>query len=88
MAANAAATVVTNGTHIVNKPVELAISLPHSPGTKIHLHLTILATSLMLFLTSTSMESGPGGAAMSSFVYAMPDVRVTVERSLCATLTV
>jgi len=66
---------VTNGIHESTKPIELSINLPGNPGTKIHLHLTILATSLMLFLTSSSLDSAQGGAAMGSFVYAMPDVR-------------
>lgn len=75
MAAGAGSAPVTNGTHTSNKPIELSISLPHSPGTRIHFHLTILATSLMLFLTNASIDSGQGGAAMGSLVYAMPDVR-------------
>lgn len=65
---------MTNGTHSSGKPIELAIGLPNMPGTNIHIHLTILATSVVLFLTSTSFESGQGGAALGSLVYAMPDV--------------
>ncbi|KAK4550465.1 hypothetical protein LTR36_000044 [Oleoguttula mirabilis] len=73
MAVGAGSTALTNGTHPSTTPIELAIGLPHMPGTKIHIHLTILTTSLMLFLTSTSLESAQGGATMGSFVYAMPD---------------
>ena len=74
MAAGGKAAPVTNGTHASSKPIELAIGLPHSPGTRIYLHLTILASSVMLFLTSASMDAGQAGAALGSFVYAMPDV--------------
>ena len=74
MAAGGNAAPVTNGTHAFSKPIELAIGLPHRLGTRIHLHLTILASSVMLFLTSASMDAGQAGAAMGSFVYAMPDV--------------
>ena len=74
MAAGAKSVPLTNGTHTSGEPIELAIALPHSPGVRIHLHLTVLASSLMLFLTSASMDAGQSGAAMGSFVYAMPDV--------------
>lgn len=74
MAAGAKAASTANGAHPPSKPFELAITLPQSPGTRIHLHITVLASSLMLFLTSASMEGAPAGAAMGSFVYAMPDV--------------
>ncbi|KAK4631759.1 hypothetical protein CLAFUW4_03044 [Fulvia fulva] len=53
--------------------IQLAIDLPHSPGTRINLHLTVLAKSILLFLTSTSPDAGQQAAAMGSFVYAMPD---------------
>ena len=75
MAAGTSSTPVANGTHASSKPIELAITLPHSPGTRIHLHLTVLTSSIMVFLTSTNMDAGQGGVAMGSFVYAMPDVR-------------
>ena len=74
MAAGAKSVPVTNGTHASSKPVELAISLPNSPGTRIHLHLTVLAASVILFLTTAGMDAGQGAATMGSFVYAMPDV--------------
>lgn len=76
MAAGATSTPIANGTHASSKPLQLSIALPHSPGTRIYIHLTVLATTLMLFLTSSSAEAGPGNANMGSFVYAMPDVRL------------
>lgn len=74
MATGASTAPLSNGTHSAIKPIQLAVTLPHSPGTKIHLHLTVLATSLVLFLANTSTEAGPGSASLGSFVYAMPDV--------------
>ncbi|TKA23793.1 hypothetical protein B0A50_07075 [Salinomyces thailandicus] len=76
MAAGAISKATTNGTDNTptTKPIELAITLPQSPGLRIHIHLTILATSLLLFLTSSDIGSGSrNGAAMGSLVYAMPD---------------
>lgn len=75
MVVDAAAPPTTNGTVLANKPVELAIELPQSPGMRVNLHLTTLENSILLFLTSTSAEAGQGAASMGSFVYAMPDVR-------------
>ena len=59
-----------------SKPVELAFDLPHSPGLRVNLHLTVQATSVLLFLTSTNADSTSSAASMGSFVYAMPDVSV------------
>ncbi|KAK3099101.1 hypothetical protein LTR53_019068, partial [Teratosphaeriaceae sp. CCFEE 6253] len=64
---------VTNGVHTTGEPLELAVSLPRNLGTRLHLHLTILATSIMLFLSSAPLDGDRPGAAMSSFIYAMPD---------------
>lgn len=68
---------ITNGTQLSNKPIELAINLIQSPGTRIHLHLTISESTLTLFLTSASADVSQTAAALGSFVYAMPDVRPT-----------
>lgn len=67
-----------DGTDTPAKPLECAISLPHIPGTRIHLRLTISESTVMLFLTSASMDARQGGAAMGSFVYAIPNVRMNV----------
>lgn len=56
-------------------PIELAIELPHDPYSKIHVHITPLSKSLMVFLTSNAPgDSGMTTSAMGSFVYAMPMV--------------
>ncbi|WPH03441.1 Hypothetical protein R9X50_00632100 [Acrodontium crateriforme] len=73
MSTAAGVTANVNGMEMPHKPIELSISLPHNPGTRIYLHLTALATSIVLFVTSASIEAGQGGAAMGSLVYAMPD---------------
>lgn len=77
MAASTTAEPLTNGTHTEGKSMELAVDLPHSPGLRVNLRLTVLANSILLFLTSSSAESGQGAAAMGSFVYALPDVSVS-----------
>ena len=65
-----------NGTTDDSKLIELAIDLPQTPGMRVHLHLTLLARSILLFLASSSIESSPTAAPLGSFVYAMPDVSV------------
>ncbi|OCK76153.1 hypothetical protein K432DRAFT_306979 [Lepidopterella palustris CBS 459.81] len=54
-------------------PFELSFPLPHAPGSRIHLHLTNLRTSLLLFFTTTSGETASTAASLGSFVYAMPN---------------
>lgn len=57
------------------KPLELSFPLPRSTETQIHLHLSHLSRTLLLFLT-TAPGGGPSTAApLGSFVYALPDVR-------------
>ncbi|CAK1362318.1 unnamed protein product [Cercospora beticola] len=74
MALSAETKAPANGTHTDSKPLELAIDLPRSPGLKLNLHLTILANSILLFLTSTDSDALPSSAVqMGSFVYALPD---------------
>ncbi|KAJ9632055.1 hypothetical protein H2203_000456 [Taxawa tesnikishii (nom. ined.)] len=63
---------VTNGTSPASTPIQLSIPLPYAPGSRIHIHLTLLATSLVLFLANSSSEVA-GAAALGSFVFAMPD---------------
>lgn len=69
------ATALSNGTPPASKPIELSLPLPNAPGSRIHIHLTLYTTSLMLFLTSLTSDAPAGPASLGSFVYAMPDVR-------------
>jgi hypothetical protein len=82
MAADAQLSPAINGTRNEGA-IELALDLPHSPGTRINLHLTVLAKSVLLFLTSTSPDAGQQAAAMGSFVYAMPDVSAESRSASC-----
>ncbi|KAF2209208.1 hypothetical protein CERZMDRAFT_91420 [Cercospora zeae-maydis SCOH1-5] len=70
-------TTTVNGTSSSpSKPLQLAIDLPRSPGLKLNLHLTILANSILLFLTSTTSDttsSSSSAVQMGSFIYALPD---------------
>lgn len=64
---------LSDGTGI--QPIELSFPLPHAPTTRVHLHLTEQASSLIVFLTTVSTEGpGSGLSSLGSFVYAMPDV--------------
>jgi hypothetical protein len=66
--------VVASDTSNPAKVVTLAIDFPRNPGLRLNLHLTVLAKSLVLFVTSTSPESATSATPMGSFVFAMPDV--------------
>jgi hypothetical protein len=59
------------------RPVELSFPLPKAPETKIHVHLTINTTSVVVFLTTVYGGDIPTGASLGSFVYALPDVSRT-----------
>ena len=69
--------VTTNGTNAVNAPIELSIGLPSNPGTRIFIHLDILQACLTLWVASAALDAGNAGAAMGSFVFALPDVRTS-----------
>lgn len=57
------------------KPQELSFPLPRNPHTILQAHLTFFETSMMLFLTTSTIgESSSALAPMGSFVYAMPNV--------------
>lgn len=69
------------------KPIELSFPLPKAPETKIHVHLTINTTSIVLFLTTVYGGDIPTGAPLGSFVYALPDVSGVYVCSLAGMLT-
>lgn len=73
MAADAALAPTTNGTPAGSRPLELAVTLPSNPHTRIHLHVTLLPTTLILLLTTSTPESPPNSAVLGSYVFAMPD---------------
>lgn len=58
------------------QPTHLAVPLPFSPHTTLHLQITRLETSTLIFLSSTDPSSSGSQSALGSFVYAMPNVRV------------
>jgi hypothetical protein len=57
------------------KPQELSFPLPKNPHTILQAHLNFFETSMMLFLTTSTIgESSSAFAPLGSFVYAMPSV--------------
>jgi hypothetical protein len=63
-----------------SRHTELSFPLPKAPETRIHLRITIQATSLLLFLT-TALNGGISTASsLGSFVYALPDVKPSTRR--------
>lgn len=56
-------------------PLEISFLMPRSLDTTIHLRISFLGPSTMLFLTTTSMGSSQAISPLGSFVYAMPDVQ-------------
>lgn len=55
-------------------PIQLSFPLPNDPSVRILLHLTVLSTSIVLFLTTSSVEAPSSNCSLGSFVYAMPNV--------------
>ncbi|RDL40431.1 ARM repeat-containing protein [Venustampulla echinocandica] len=60
-------------THHSAEPIELSFPLPKAPDTRVHLSLTIQATSSHLFLTTKSNGDTSTPVSLGSFVYAIPD---------------
>lgn len=63
-----------NATEPTLQPHHLSIPLPLSPHTTLHLQITTLATSVMVFITTTDPSSSSSLSSLGSFVYAMPNV--------------
>ncbi|KAF3770647.1 hypothetical protein M406DRAFT_244789 [Cryphonectria parasitica EP155] len=52
---------------------QLSFPLPRSLDTRIYIHLTVQAKSIMLFLTTASADEMSSPPTMGSFVYSLPD---------------
>lgn len=72
------ATEIENGIGSSSQPIQLSFPLPKAPDTKIHLHLTIHKTSILLFLTTAMNGDTSSTAPLGSFVCALPDVSYTL----------
>ena len=57
----------------------LALPLPLSPHTTLHVRITALRTSNMIFLTTTDFSPSSSSSALGSFIYAMPNVSMAPE---------
>lgn len=56
---------------------ELHLALRFLPNLKIHIRLTFLTTSLLIFMTSSETAIPGASSALGSFVYSMPNVRIS-----------
>jgi hypothetical protein len=63
---------------LLSKTFQFALPLPQNPHVIIHGHLTFFDTNTMLFLTTAETGELGGLTPMGSFVYAMPNVVLTV----------
>ncbi|KAL8847010.1 MAG: hypothetical protein Q9221_007923 [Calogaya cf. arnoldii] len=66
-------------------PKSLANPLPLTPHTTLHMQITTLETSNLIYLTSTDPSSSGSLSALGSFVYAMPN-RLQPSDPLCTAL--
>lgn len=66
--------------HPSTGPLELSLPLPKAPETRIHLRMTIQATSILLFLTTALNGDLSTAPPLGSFVYAIPDVSPFILR--------
>lgn len=64
------------------RPLELAFNFPKVPHRRVNLHLTLLSSAIVLFLSTTDVGEGKMSCALGSFVYAMPDVRIVVTQTM------
>lgn len=55
---------------------QFSIPLPRSLDTRIHLRLSTRAKAIVLSLATASQDDAASVAAMGSFVYALPNVRI------------
>lgn len=62
------------GTSSTIAPNDFSFPLRLSPHTTLHIQLTSLATSTLIFLTTKSPANPSSVSALGSFVYAMPNV--------------
>ena len=53
---------------------QLSVPLPLSPHTTLHIQITSLEKSTMVFLTTTDPASSSSLSALGSFVYSIPNV--------------
>jgi len=58
----------------MDESIQLSLPLPRSIDTRIFMHLTVKAKSVLLFLTTASGEEAGAATPLGSFVYALPDV--------------
>ena len=56
------------------KPQQLSVPLPLSPHTTLHMQVTALDTSTMVFLATSDPSNSSSLSALGSFVYSMPNV--------------
>jgi len=68
-----------------SKTTEHSFPLKLTPHTTVHLRLTILSTTIMLFLTSSMPASPSTSSALGSFVYALAN-RFDPSSPLCTSL--
>ncbi|KAL1882982.1 hypothetical protein VTK73DRAFT_504 [Phialemonium thermophilum] len=65
---------------------QISIPLPLSFDTRIYIHLTVRAKSILLFLTTGPAEERPPPPPLGSFVYALPN-RFDSSQPLSTALT-
>jgi hypothetical protein len=71
------ATQLANGTGDLVEPIQLSLPLPHAPSVRVNIHLTIQSTSIVLFLTTSSADAASTSCPLGSFVYAIPNVKLS-----------
>lgn len=59
--------------------LQLSFPLPRSLDTRIYVHLTVQAKSIMIFLTTATSDEMGTPPPMGSFVYALPDVSLALS---------
>jgi len=55
-------------------PLQLSFTLPSSPDIKVHLQLTNISKTLLLYISTSTVGAPSAGASLGSLVYALPNV--------------
>ena len=66
-------------------PISVSFPLPRAPQTNIYLQLHNNGPNILIFLTTSTLES-TAAVSMGSLVYAMPNVRLYIAQSSASSL--
>jgi len=55
-------------------PLQLSFAVPSSPDTRIHLQITNMPKTLVLYISTSTVGAPNAGVSLGNLVYALPNV--------------